>query len=398
MTELQWLFAILAALYAWECLCWIRRAGVAFTSLTGSRWRVQHPTSAVGNHRGGFILAMPLPPLGSLFVANQLPFSLSHDGVLFFVAMNMNPGWRPAQSGRFLTWDDIGKLRLDGKKLFLANEKIHAAATTTRASHLFQQLATLAKLPANKRDSAIKQALLDAMDVKKITQLRDDLRARSRAIRLLANFLFAHVFIIAPVLIMLIGIQATWLGLVIVMLALTLSIATLFHRAHKTFYPQSSDDRFIHTLTTAFAAATSIRALDIASRPLLENFHPLAVAKVLLEENGFRSFARNRLLDLRHPMQPACPSTHPEAVATEKFFRTASLEITEAWLKESGVTPDELCRPTKPLDETCRAYCPRCEAQFTTVEQPCSDCGGIDLVGFTASRTTGQTPIGTKME
>ena len=382
MTELQWLFAILAALYAWECLCWIRRGGAAFSSMTGRRWLIQHPTSAVGNHRGGFILAMPLPPLGSLLVANQLPFSLGPDGVLFFVAMNMNPGWRPAQSGRFLTWDEIGKLRLDGKNLLLAKEKIHAAITTTLASHLFQQLSTLAKLPIEKRESTIKQALHDAMDTKRITQLRDDLLRQTKVIRLLANFLFAHVFIIAPLLITLIGIQATWLGLVIVMFALTLSIATLFHRAHKIFYPQSSDDRFTHTLTTAFAAATSIRAHDIASRPLLENFHPLAVAKVLLEENCFHSFARNVLLDLRHPMLPACPNVHPHAVATEKFFRSASLEITEAWLKENGVAPDKLCLAPKPLDETCRAYCPRCESQFTTAEQPCSDCGGIELVTF----------------
>jgi hypothetical protein len=311
------------------------------------------------------------------------------------VAMTMNPGWRPAQSGRFLTWDDIGKLRLDGKKLFLAKEKIYAATTTTLASHLFQQLTTLAKLPTDKRESAIKQALRDATDIKKITQLREDIHRRTKVIRLFANLLFVHLFVVAPVLITLIGIEATWLGLVIVMFALTVSIATLFHRAHKTFYPQSSDDRFTHTLTTAFAAATSIRAHDIASRPLLESFHPLAVAKVLLEETSFRLFARNVLLDLRHPMSPACPSAHPQAAATEKFFRTASLEITEAWLKEIRVAPDELCRAPKPLDETCRAYCPRCEAQFTTAEQPCSDCGRIELVTFTANRTTS---IATKME
>ncbi len=382
MTELQWLFAILAGLYAWEGLCWLRRGGVAFTSLTGRRWRIQHPTSAVGNHRGGFVLAMPLPPLGSLLVANQLPFSLGPDGVLFFVSMNINSGWRPAQSGRFLSWEDIGKLRLDGKKLLFAKEKIHAAATLTLASQLLQLLSTLAKLPTEQRESAIKQLLREAMDTKRIATLKENLRTRTRHVRLLANILFVHVFVVAPILITLVGIQATWLGLVIVMFALTLSIATLFHRAHKTFYPQSSDDRFTHTLTTAFAAVTSIRAHDIASRPLLENFHPLAVAKVLLEENSFRAFARNVLLDLRHPMLPVCPNARPEAVATEKFFRNASLEITEAWLKEGGVAPDELCRTPKPLDNTCRAYCPRCESQFTSTEQPCSDCGGIELVGF----------------
>ncbi len=386
MTELQWLFAILAALYAWECLGWIRLGGVAFSSMTGRRWRTQHPTRAIGNHRGGFVLAMPLPPLGSLHVANQLPFSLGPEGVLFFVAMNVNPGWRPAQSGRFLTWEDVGKIRLEGKKLLLAKERIRVAATTLRASYLFQQLSTLAKLPSDQRESAIGQLLRDAMDTKGIATLVESLRMRTKHVRLLANILFVHVFVVAPVLITLVGIQATWLGLVIVMFALTLSIATLFHRAHREFYPKATDDRFTYTLTTALAVATSLRAHDIVSRPLLENFHPLAVAKVLLDETAFRSFARIIHLDLRHPALPVCPNSQPHAAATENFFRNASLEITEAWLKENGVEPDELCRAPKPLDETCRAYCPRCEEQFTTAEQPCADCGGIELVGFRAQK------------
>lgn len=382
MSELQWIFAILAGLYAWECLGWIRLGGVAFSSMTGRRWRIQHPTRAVGNHRGGFVLAMPLPPLGNLHLANQLPFSLGPDGVLFFVAMNMNPGWRPAQSGRFLTWDDIGKLRLEGKKLLLAKENIHAVATTALASHYFQLLSTLGKLAAEQREPAIKQLLRDAMDTKRIATLVENLRARTRHIRLLANILFVHVFVVAPVLITGIGIQATWLGVVIVMFALTLSIGTLFHRAHREFYPGAKDDRFTHTLTTGLAAATSLRAHDIVSRPLLETFHPLAVAKVLLNESSFRAFARNVMLDARHPMLPVCPNAHPQAAPTEKFFRSATLEIAEAWLKENGIAPDDLCRAPKPLDETCRAYCPRCESQFTSAEHSCADCGGIALVTF----------------
>lgn len=382
MTELQWLFAILAGLYAWECLGWIRHGGVVFSALTTTRWRIQHPTSAVGNHHGGFILAMPFPPLGSLLVANQLPFSVGPTGALFFVSTNLNRGWRPPQSGRFLTWDEVQRLRRDGKKLFFGKEKIHTASTATLASHFFKLLSTLEKIPAETREPAIKQLLSEAMDVKRIATQLEQLRSHTRSIRMLANTLFVHVFVVAPILIALIGIKSAWLGLVVVMLALTFSMATLFRRAHREFYPNAKDDRFTHTLTTALAPATSMRAHDILSRPLLESFHPLAVARVLLVEQQFRSFARNRLLDLRHPLLPICPNLKPAAVAAEKFFRGASLEITEAWLKQGGIEPDELCLPPKPLDEACRAYCPRCEAQFTSAEHGCSDCGEIVLIEF----------------
>ena len=385
MTELQWLFAILAALYAWECIGWLRRGSVAFTTWTGARWRIQHPTVAIGNHNGGFIFAAPLPPLGSVFIANQLPFSLSPKGVLFFVATNMNPGFRPAQSGRFLIWEEAQKIRLDGKKLLLGKEKIYTAATSTLASHLFTTLTTTAKHPANERESAIKQLLRDAMDVTRITEAKNDFQSRIKPMRWLTNILFVHVFIVAPVLASVIGLPATWLGLVLVMLTLTVSIGILFHRAHRKFYPDAKDERFTHTLTTALAAATSIRACDIASRSLLERFHPLAVAKVLLNEETFRAFARKLVIDLRYPMLPTCPNPLPAAISTEKLFRNASLEIAEAWLKENRIGIAELCHAPQPLDNSCRAYCPRCEAQFTSAEHRCSDCGGLALAIFSSA-------------
>lgn len=382
MTELQWLFAILVALYAWECIGWVRRGSVAFTTWAGARWHIQHPTVAVGNHNGGFVFASPLPPLGSLFVANQFPFSLGPDGVLLFVSSTVNPGFRPAQSGRFLDWAEIQMLRLEGKSILFGKEKIYGETTTTMASQLFITLTTLAKLESGARGEAIKQLLRDAMDVRKIEAAKKDYQTRATPIRWLTNILFVHVFIAAPVVIALVGLQSAWIGLVVVMLALTISIATLFHRAHRTLYPVASDDRFTHTLTTAFAAATSMRACDILSRPLLECFHPLGVAKVLLEEKAFRPFARRVLIDLRHPMLPVCPNQLAAAISTEKFFRSMALETTEVWLKDNKIGVEELCRPPEPMDKSCRAYCPRCEAQFTTVENRCTDCGGRALAIF----------------
>ena len=35
----------------------------------------------------------------------------------------------------------------------------------------------------------------------------------------------------------------------------------------------------------------------------------------------------------------------------------------------------------KPADESCKTYCPRCGAQFTTTEAVCGDCGGMGVVG-----------------
>src|SRR3954447_2009772 len=104
MTDLQLLFVVLAVIYFWECACWLPRGSVAFLTWFGRRWRQAHPAGLLGNQRGGFVIAPPLPPLGSLLVANQFPLSLSPDGVLAYVAPTVNPGGRPPQSGAFIAF------------------------------------------------------------------------------------------------------------------------------------------------------------------------------------------------------------------------------------------------------------------------------------------------------
>lgn len=382
MSDIQFLFAILGGLYLWECACWLQRGGVAFSSWLGRPWRIQHPAVMLGNQTGGFILAPPFPPQGSTLIAFQLPCSLGPDGVLWFVSSNVNPGWRPHQSTRFDDWKSLADLKLRGKKLRLKDKVIFSAPTTTRAHFLFQTLTQLAQLPSAQRPEAIQEFVRAAFDDKMIATRWVEFRAATKSLRLLANALFVLVFILAPALIGFIGLKLVWLWLSLALVALTVSTAVWFARTHRKFWPEAADDRFTQSLIIALAPATTMRALDIASRPLLENFHPLAVAQHFLPATAFRRFARRVVLDLRHPVQPTCPNLQPAAIATEAFFRRIQLETVEAWLAENKMTPAELCKPPPPADESCHAYCPRCEAQFTTPVGTCADCGGVPLVAF----------------
>jgi hypothetical protein len=48
----------------------------------------------------------------------------------------------------------------------------------------------------------------------------------------------------------------------------------------------------------------------------------------------------------------------------------------------SGCVLERLCAAPLAADESCRAYCPRCEAQFTSEDGACADCGGLAVVPF----------------
>src|SRR5213594_3807342 len=122
MTDLELLFLVLAVIYLWECACWLRRGSVVFMTWFGRRWRLAHPAGLLGNQRGGFVVATPLPPLGTMFVGNQFPLSLSPEAMLAYVATTLNPGNRPEQTTKLFRFEDARSIEVRRKKLFVNGE------------------------------------------------------------------------------------------------------------------------------------------------------------------------------------------------------------------------------------------------------------------------------------
>lgn len=382
MTDIQILFAILGALYLWECAGWLRRGGVAFSTWLGRSWKVQHPATMLGNPRGGFTFAPPFPPFGTTLYAFQNPCSIGPDGVLWFVAGNVNPGWRSPQTANFSSWLDCARLKVRGKRILLDAKCLHQASTQTLAKSIVAKLNEIAASPQEQRPKLVRAMIESQFDATKLQTRWTDFRAKTKTLRWLTNLLFVLVFVAAPVAIALAGLKTVWVFIVSALLALTIGSAIVFARLHRHLWPTAEDDRFTQSLIIALAPATTMRAIDYASRPLLEEFHPLTVAKHFLTIDHFSRFARRRLLDLRHPQRPLCPNLQPTAIATEAFYRTAQLEIIESWLRKNDVNVEQLLQPPQPSDSSCLGYCPRCESQFVSPTGACADCGGIPIVPF----------------
>lgn len=382
MSDVQLLFVVVAVLYVWECACWLRRGGVAFVSWLGRHWRELAPGTLVANQAGGFILAPPLPPLGTIFVANQFPLSLSSEGALGFVATNVNPGWRPAQTGKFFRLADLREMRARGRKLLINGEVLALFATPTLARRGAALLQRLSKLDPPGRAAAIAEFCRASLDLARIEARRKEFHARAKPLRLLANTLLVYVFIGIPAAVTSIGLKPSWLWLLLGLLSLTTTAAVLFGRAHRVLYPEAKDERFTHTLTILLAPTSAMRAVDALARPLLEEFHPLAPAKALLPADEFRQFARRLWLDLLNPAHPQTPGDDPVVRETEQHSRRTWREAVGEFLRRSGVDVIEFEQPPAPNDETCCAYCPRCLAQFTAAAETCADCGGLALVAF----------------
>jgi hypothetical protein len=225
----------------------------------------------------------------------------------------------------------------------------------------------------------------DRFDTKAITERWEAFREQIANIRILTNWLFAYLFVFTPILIWRLGFHMVWPTLLAGLLCFTIATAFFFRRIHKIFYPKAEDDRFTHFLTILLSPATTIRAHDALSRPLLERFHPLAIAKVFCAEDKFRSIASGILREIRHPALPLCPRSEPLALEAESFGRSLLDKTVEEFLKKNNVGIKKLLQPPEPTDPTCVSYCPRCLSQFTTLEGKCDDCGGLPLTPFSAA-------------
>jgi hypothetical protein len=384
VSELDLLFLVLAALYGWECTCWVRHGSVVFRSWLGRQWRALLPGALLGNQRGGLVFAPPLPPLGTLLLGQPFPLSFSSESVLAYVTPAFSPVAQPVQTRALFPFSEIKTIEAHGRSVRVNGKRLLSTASPTFAAHLSQILKQLQQLSPDKREPAFRQLIRESLDVKAAERRWQEFQKKTTGIRLVANALFLYVFVAAPIWISRFGLRSSWPVLLTVLLALTSTTAILFYRAHKHFYPAAGDDRFTHFLILLLAPASAVRARDHLSRPLLENFHPLAPAKLLCPEPVFRALARNCLVDLRYPAMSLSPLPEPVAQSAERQARLAWQTAIEDFLTQCGLQPDDLLRPPAPGDDTCRSYCPRCQAQFTAGTDHCDDCGGLSLLPLSA--------------
>jgi hypothetical protein len=383
MGERESLLLVLALIYAGECAFWLGRNDVLFTTWLGADWRCAVGGPLLSNDRGGFRLAPVLPPLGTALVQRLPSLSLSPDGVLAWSGISLHPQGRPMQSGRFVRWNDLRLIELEGARVLLNGALFIKAPTSLHARRLAAQLEDLRKQPRDRRETSLGAALRASFDTAVVSERLAQAARPMQRLRWLGNALFASLFIGLPVVMFRAGLASWWPVVGLALLAQTVTMAILFTRAHRALHGTADDaDRFTQALTMLLAPPAAVRAHDCLSMSLLHDTHPLAVAKALCAPDEFRTFARQILADLTLPRLPLFASADPDAVATEQWWRAAMLGEVNTFIRGAGLDPAALLAAPVRAEPGLRSYCPRCGAQFVMAAGVCADCGGRALVAF----------------
>ena len=80
MTHEETFLLVLILIYTSECFILVRRGALGVRSWWGGNSSISGPSSYFGNESAGLIVLNPLP-FGEVFLCNQIPFSISPDGV-----------------------------------------------------------------------------------------------------------------------------------------------------------------------------------------------------------------------------------------------------------------------------------------------------------------------------
>jgi hypothetical protein len=376
MNDVQVLFLILACVYTLQCIGWAPLESEVLR--IGWRFRAKVLPHGLpmrfGQHKLFFL--SPFSPLAGAIVCEWFPSVRSSDEGPSAESNPPKPGGVIGRRTIRLSGQEKQQVHSAGKEVRSAGAVLFTAYSEAYASFLAGVLDRVRKRSAKDRDRAFEREFEKMFDTKRVALRLEEYKAHTVFLRTACVLLFAFLFLIAPMLVRLRGLERIWPVLLAYLIWSLAWIGWSFLKAHRELYPDQREGRWQQVMVLALSPFSAIRANDVLLRDLFCAFHPLAVSYVLLSKEESRVQAERNLRQSLFRMDG-------DAASSEAAMRSAL----ESFLAKSGMQREELLRPPLRESQNCLTYCPLCLAQFVLVEGECPDCGEVQLNKF---------PIGTE--
>ena len=388
MTEGQTLFVILSLLYLSDCLVWIGRRTVLFSSRWCRGWRSKFSGEYFSNAEGSVTLLNPLPPLGNNFLGHWIPVSISPTGICDFTIQALKGTARPFQTGMVLTYEEVSEARTEGKYLLLNGARFAKCCTIEQAKFLAKLIKNVSSASTQKREQLIRESLVVQFSKDEALNHLTHVSNLTAGIRWTCSAFFIFLYIITPMIVTTYGLTWFVIPVAIVMFVSALFISIIYFRAHKALYSSHSHERLSNVLKMILCPPTAIRAVDLLTLNAMSRFHPVLLASLLLGPDSL-AFAHVVITDLQHPIRHDLYDSR--ALSIVSWHAAYELEACTKFLEEQDSTNLDDLRAPPSWDGVSSVYCPRCSCQFTTHSGECPDCPGVALVPFPVTQTSGET-------
>ena len=371
MSELQILFAVLIALYLFQCVAWVPQDATAFRPTFFSGWKWEREGFRLAAARLRAVPANPLPPLNGVAVC--------HPETIFVSPAGVSHAGGAAGPGGFTSFAGMSEVAAAGKQVRIGGAAFLGAAVPAEAERLAAWLESVRAMPEKKRGAAIEKRLAASLDGDRASERFAELHESAAWLEWTCTGLFSFLFVFLPLTVDAVGLVRVWPALLAALVALVAAIAWQFRRAHRRLYPEGGEERWPAVMTIALSPVAAVRARDVLLRELFAGFHPLAVARALCAEVEFRRIAARMLREFTYPIPGSVGEQQDAAAACEAWYRERLGAAMRRALRDAGCEPEELLAPPAASGPQSESYCPRCCQQYAVTGGTCADCGGIPL-------------------
>lgn len=353
----------------------------------GRRYR---PTSAakspLGDARRALVPLSPFPPFPVAFIAEVPPVTIGPEAVVAMPAQSFGGRARPVDGAEPLDAAQLEGAFSEGRTVFVSGrgsrgrpEVLARTSSPASARALAARLRAFSKERPEERREAFEARLRSAFDLEALRQRKAVFERETRWLSVLGPVTLVALLGTLYGVFHVPFVFAHWPMFGLACLGLLLHLALETWAAHRRLYPGLWADRALKALVLLLVPASAARARALVARDLFVGFHPLAVARVLLEPRSFEALSAEAWRDLKHPLG------HPSLAAqpTLDAVRRALLEAHRALILSAGLDPVRLeAAPAREGDA--RSFCPRCHAQYAEPEGVCEECPGVGRLPFHA--------------
>lgn len=384
MSDAEILILALVAIYLYECVLWTRPDTFVFSPDWLGRARVRVAPPVIAALQRGPTLAHPGMPWLPSVSLTRWPLSVSPDGGVGFVSASPNPGPRPPQTLSFAQMHELKDAAADHHKVHLRGRVLLELDTPLEADWYARWCRSLAEAPPGNRANRIERTLIGMFDEAAARARLDEVTRRTAALRTAGTVLFAYLVVIVPTVVTIAGLPATWLWLLTGLLPIWISATVLFARAGRAISPLAVGARRWQLLEIGLLPVAAIRGYERVWRGALAGFHPLTVARIWLDEEQFRSFAKRVARDSSHPIPMNDAPLSPDARACAQWFEERFNAALRSFLDRCGIDAAAMSARPAVIDPSIRGYCPRCQAPYTIESGTCAACEGVPLAAISA--------------
>lgn len=180
--------------------------------------------------------------------------------------------------------------------------------------------------------------------------------AAARPLQRVGALLWGFCFLVAPALMLTLGLRRVWLVLVVVLFGSAMAIAACFARAWRTVHPENPHGWKNEVFPIILSPLAAICAGDALTRRACASFNGLAVVVALATREEFLRIARFH------------------------YFAPDNSAL-DALLSAKGLK-DAVLQPPPRAGSEMEGYCPRCHTQLVRGTGDCPECLDVAIVPF----------------